>query len=71
MARATKNVSQFIDNCNQIRNLCQNGNFKKIEHKPGMEYSAKRTERLRRNGRLHNEEMEEIIVELKKVEETP
>jgi hypothetical protein len=63
------NVSRLADTCDRIRNLCKEGVFKRTEHSSIMEYLGKRTERFRRNWRLHGEEMEDIIAELKGAEE--
>ena len=63
------NVSRLADTCDRIRNLCKEGVFKRTEHSTIMEYLGKRAERFRRNWRLHGEEMEDIIMELKGAEE--
>jgi hypothetical protein len=38
------NVRRLADSCNQIRNLCKDGVFKKTEHSTIMEYLGKRKE---------------------------
>ena len=63
------NVSRLADTCDRIKNLCKEGVFKRTEHSTIMEYLGKRAERFRRNWRLHGEEMEDIIAELKGAEE--
>jgi hypothetical protein len=63
------NVSQLADTCNQIRKLCKDRVFKRTEHSNIMEYLRTRADRFWRNGRLHREEMEEIIAKLKRAEE--
>jgi hypothetical protein len=65
---AVDNVGRLAKICNQLRNLCRNGTFKRTEHTTIMEYLGKRAERFQKNGRLQGEEMEDIISELKGAE---
>ncbi len=62
-------MSQLADTCNQIRKLCQDGDFKRTDHSTIMEYLRMRADRFRRNQRLSGEEMEKIIAKLKRAEE--
>jgi len=61
-------VGQLADTCNQLRNLCTNGTFKRTEHTTIMGYLGRRAKLFRKNGRSQREDMEDIISELKGAE---
>ena len=62
-------MGQLANTCNQLRNLGNNGTFKRTEHTTIMDYLGRRAKQFRKNGRSQGEDMEKIISELKGAEE--
>ena len=62
-------MGRLANTCNLLRNLCNNGTFKRTEHTTIMDYLGRRAKQFQKNGRLQGEDMEKIISELKGAEE--
>jgi hypothetical protein len=56
---------QLLEKCKEINSMCINGSIKTTNHKTIMEQLRLRAERFRKQGRLHDEDLEEIIANMR------
>jgi hypothetical protein len=57
--------SQLLSTCEKLKENCKDGKFRTTEHSKIMEYLRQRADRFRKQGRLQEEDVENIIKEMK------
>jgi hypothetical protein len=62
---AASRQHQLLSTCMKLKNLCINGKFKTMPHTSIMEQLQNKPDRLRKQGRLQDQDLEEIIKEIK------
>ncbi len=60
----------MLETCKEIKSMCINGSIKTTNHKTIMEQLRLQAERFRKHGRLRDEDLEEIIAEIKASDES-